>query len=266
MFDDYRYIADCHEIIGRLIRALKALDDLRFHLGARQTLDSYDDAADCVDRILWSLCGAVDVAARSLHHALKLPGSERKAKFHGDWYSDKFRPAYDQAMGISNVDHTQRALATVFTLRNTVHYRSLSAAGAVKEPAPYVGKERGRVRLLILSDVYEEIDPADHARWGIEQTATTMLPAAADLATGGHISNRCRFLVHRSVELDGRLREHPRQGRSLEAQQLLPSAPRQWTSGDDSAADWLPGVPGEFPPNNPGHQVRPARITTPTSR
>jgi hypothetical protein len=87
-------------------------------------------------------------------------------------------------MGISNVDQTQRALATVFTLRNTVHYRALSAAGAVKEPAPYVGKERGRVRLLIPSDVYEEIDPADHARWGIEQTATTMLPAAADLATG----------------------------------------------------------------------------------
>lgn len=55
-----QYKLDCSEVIGRLIRALKAWDDLRFHLGVLQTMDSYDDAADCVDRVLWSLCGAVD--------------------------------------------------------------------------------------------------------------------------------------------------------------------------------------------------------------
>ncbi len=74
---DARYIADTEQMIGRLIRALKALDDLRFHLGALQSADSYDDTADCVDRILWSLCGAVDIVARSLHVALKVVGPSR---------------------------------------------------------------------------------------------------------------------------------------------------------------------------------------------
>ncbi len=93
-FEDRRYLVDCREIIGRLIRSLKALDDLRFHLGALQTLDSYDDAADCVDRILWSLCGAIDVIARSMHHALKLSGDYRQAKFHAKgWYTNSFRPS-----------------------------------------------------------------------------------------------------------------------------------------------------------------------------
>ena len=188
-FDDRRYLVDCREVIGRLIRALKALDDLRFNLGALQTLDSYDDAADCVDRILWSLCGAVDVMARSMHHALVLNGEHRHAKFHlENWYYNSFRPPFQDAVGIDNVDITQEALATIFKLRNTVHYRALSAAGAIEEPAPYVGKERGRVRLLIPNDVYDEIDPAEHSRWGIEQNEVKHLigappESAADLAT-----------------------------------------------------------------------------------
>jgi hypothetical protein len=177
-------MTDCHEMIGRLIRALKACDDLRFHLGALQTIDSYDDVADCVDRILWSLCGAVDVLARSLHHALQLPGQARYAKLHGDWYTTKFRPAYAGAAGISNVDRTQAALATVFNLRNTIHYRALGAAGALNEPAPYVGKDRGCVRLLIPSDVYNQIDADERSRWGFEETATGFgMHATADLAT-----------------------------------------------------------------------------------
>jgi hypothetical protein len=181
---DRRYIADTQQMIGRLIRALKAFDDLRFHLGALQTTDSYDDVADCVDRILWSLCGAVDVAARSLHVALKVPGPSRNAKFHGEWYQKRFRPTYSHAVAIGNVDRTQAALATVFRLRNTIHSHALSAAGASTAPAPYVGKERGRVRLLIPRDVYEEIHPLDHARWGFEQAAPgSVLPATADLAT-----------------------------------------------------------------------------------
>ena len=145
-------------MIGRLIRATKAWDDLRFHLGALQTLDTYDDVANCVDRILWSLCGAVDVVARSLHRALHLTGTARHAKFHGGWYPTHFRPNYLQAAGIANVDSTQAALSTVFKLRNTIHSRSLRAVGALTEPAPYVGKEHGGVQLLIPHDVYNEID------------------------------------------------------------------------------------------------------------
>lgn len=178
------YMVDCSEMIGRLIRALKAFDDLRFHLGALQTTDSYDDAADCVDRVLWSLCGAVDVIARSLHKALQLPGTERNAKFHGDWYRVHLRPNYAQAAGISNVDATQAALSTIFKLRNTIHSHSLRAVGALAEPAPYVGKDHGRVQLLIPHDVYSEIDVSQRARWGFEEIAPgTALPAAADLAT-----------------------------------------------------------------------------------
>ncbi len=178
------YMADCNEMIGRLIRALKAWDDLRFHLGALQTMDSYDDVADCVDRVLWSLCGAVDVIARSLHKALHLSGSARNAKFHGDWYKDHFRPNYAQAAGITNVDATQAALSTIFKLRNTIHSHALQAVGALKEPAQYVGKDHGRVQLLIPRDVYDEIDVSQRVRWGFEEIAPgTGLPAAADLAT-----------------------------------------------------------------------------------
>lgn len=179
-----RYITDVREMIGRLIRALKASDDLRFHLGALQTLDAYDDVADCVDRILWSLCGAVDVLARSLHQALQLPGEPRFAKLHGDWYTTKFKPEYANAAGISNVDQTQAALATVFKLRNMIHYRALAAAGAFTEPAPYVGQDRGRVQLLVPSDVDNQIATDERARWGFEEVAPgTATPAAADLAT-----------------------------------------------------------------------------------
>ncbi len=182
---DRRFKTDCDEMIGRLIRVLKASDDLRFHLGALQNADAYDDVADCVDRILWSLCGAVDVLARSLHQALQLPGEARFAKLHtADWYSSKFKPAYATAAGISNVDQTQAALATVFKLRNTIHYRALTAAGAITAPAPYVGREHGRVQLLIPNDVYNQIDAAERVRWGFEEIAPgTALPAAADLAT-----------------------------------------------------------------------------------
>lgn len=180
----HEYMADCSEMIGRLIRALKAWDDLRFHLGALQTMDSYDDAADCVDRVLWSLCGAVDVIARSLHRALQLPGSERFAKFHGSWYTDHFRPNYAQAAGITNIDATQAVLSTIFKLRNTIHSHSLRAVGALQEPAKYAGKEHGRVQLLIPRDVYNEIDVSQRTRWGFEEIAPgTALPAAADLAT-----------------------------------------------------------------------------------
>ena len=180
----HEYMADSSEMIGRLIRALKAWDDLRFHLGALQTMDSYDDVADCVDRVLWSLCGAVDVIARSLHRALQLPGTERNAKFHGDWYRVHFRPNYAQAAGIANVDDTQAVLSTIFKLRNTIHFHSLRAVGALKEPAPYVGKDRGRVQLLIPRDVFNEIDVSQRARWGFEEIASgTALPATADLAT-----------------------------------------------------------------------------------
>ena len=179
-----RYSTDCHEMIGRLIRVLKAFDDLRFHLGALQTSDSYDDVADCVDRILWSLCGAVDVIARSLHYALQLRGQARYAKFQSDWYRDKFRPNYSDAAGIPDVDRTQAALATVFELRNTVHYRALRASGVVNQPAPYVGRDRGRVRLIIPNDVYNRIDADERARWGFEEIDTDVgMRATADLAT-----------------------------------------------------------------------------------
>jgi hypothetical protein len=179
-----RYNTDCREMIGRLIRALKAFDDLRFHLGALQTSDSYDDVADCVDRILWSLCGAVDVIARSLHYALQLRGQARYAKFHGDWYRDKFRPNYSHAAGIPDVDRTQAALATVFELRNTVHYRALRASGVMNEPVPYVGRDRGRVRLIIPNDVYNRIDADERSRWGFEEIDTDFgMCATADLAT-----------------------------------------------------------------------------------
>lgn len=147
-------------------------------------MDTYDDVTDCVDWVLWSLCGAVDVIARSLHRALELPGNARNAKFHGDWYKKHFRPNYAQAAGIANVDATQAVLGTIFKLRNTIHSHSLRAVGALKEPAPYVGKDHGRVQLLIPYDVYNEIDVSQRARWGFEEVAPgTALSAAADLAT-----------------------------------------------------------------------------------
>ena len=66
------------------------------------------DGADALDRVLVSLCSAVDVIARSLHKALQLPGSDRNAKFHGEgWYEKKFRPTYEDANGIAILDRMQ---------------------------------------------------------------------------------------------------------------------------------------------------------------
>jgi hypothetical protein len=77
---DSGYLRDAREMIGRFQRALKAFDDLRFHMGSFPTIELYDDIGDCLDRVLVNLCGAVDMMARSMHHAFQLAGSQLQRK------------------------------------------------------------------------------------------------------------------------------------------------------------------------------------------
>jgi hypothetical protein len=185
--EDVRYFEACREMIGRLLRALKAFDDLRFHIGSFQSVEAYDDAGDCIDRIMLSLCGAVDVMARSLHFALQLSGSERNAKLHNtSWYKDNVRTIYANAAGITQVDAAQKSIETVFKLRNTIHNRALQASGATEPPASYVQLERGRMNLVVPSDIYQELGADERMAWGLRvigQSPGGDGVVAADLAT-----------------------------------------------------------------------------------
>lgn len=82
---DARYVADTQQMVGRLIPALKAFDDLRFHLGALQMTDSYDDA-----RTAWTAyCGRY--AVRSMwprghctwRSKLRVPRATRSSRGSG---------------------------------------------------------------------------------------------------------------------------------------------------------------------------------------
>lgn len=184
---DLRSLAQCRGMIGRLLRALKAFDHLRFHIGSYPGVETYDDVGDCVDRIMLSLCGAVDVMARSLHFALQLPGSERNAKLHStSWYNDNVRPVYANAPGITQLDAAQGSIALVFKLRNTIHSSALQATTATSEPARYVQLERGRTSLIVPSDIYDDLSADERTDWGL--TVVGQSPGgdnviAADLAT-----------------------------------------------------------------------------------
>jgi hypothetical protein len=183
---DQSYMRDAREMIGRLNRALKGFDDLRFHMGSALNSDSFDDIADCLDRVLVSLCGAVDVIARSLHRALDLPGSARNTKLHRtSWYTANVRSIFANAEGIQQLDHAQRLLESVFRLRNTIHSAALQAAGASTEPASYVELGRGRMNLIVPDDTYQDLGQAERSAWGlsiVEQPSTGSSVAAADLA------------------------------------------------------------------------------------
>ncbi|MGY1976484.1 hypothetical protein [Nocardia gipuzkoensis] len=170
-------------MIGRLLRALKAWDDVLFHIGSCLSAEVTDDAADGVDRVLLSVCGAVDVLARSMHRALRLSGTERGAKLHSEqWYSSKFRPTYAAAAGIDELDRLQRYLPIVFELRNSIHSHALEAIGAFDAPAQFVELSRGRMNLAIplsSAESLQQLDSTEQQRWGVRLVGPLVI---ADLA------------------------------------------------------------------------------------
>ncbi|WP_138845903.1 hypothetical protein [Rhodococcus pyridinivorans] len=126
-----RFVADCESLIDRLARALRARDELIASVGALQTDDVIDDGADALDHVLVSLCGAVDVLARSLHTALQISGHERNAKLHRlDGYR-KLMSFYADAANKDLLDALQKHLAVVFSLRNSIHSRTLAAIASL---------------------------------------------------------------------------------------------------------------------------------------
>jgi hypothetical protein len=183
---DSRYLHDTREMIGRLNRALKAFDDLLFHMGSFPNSESFDDIGDCIDRVLVSLCGAVDVMARSLHHALRLSDTARNAKLHNKrWYTQNIGSIYANANGIQQLDDAQELLETVFWLRNTIHSTALQATGASSEPASYVEVGRGRMNLIVPHDTYQDLSQDERTAWGlsvVQHPETGNNVAAADLA------------------------------------------------------------------------------------
>lgn len=174
------YLDEANALIGRLLRALKARDDLIASIGAIQTADVADDGADALDRVLVSLCGAVDVIARSLHKALRLPGSERNAKFHAeDWYRKKFRAAYAGVEGIEDLDRVQGYLAGMFRLRNTIHSVALQAVGSVTaDPRTFVRVNVGRLDIVVPQDAVDVLDTSEGGgleHWGARRFGSVVL-------------------------------------------------------------------------------------------
>ncbi len=184
---DSRYLHDAREMIGRLNRSIKAYDDMLFHMGSFPSPESFDDIGDCVDRVLVSLCGAVDVIARSLHRALRLSGNARDAKLHNaKWYRNNIQTIFANANGIDQLDDAQVLLETVFWLRNTIHSTALQAAGPSTEPASFVELIRGRINLVVPDDTYQSFSQSERTAWGlstVRQPSTGKIIATADLAT-----------------------------------------------------------------------------------
>lgn len=179
---DRSYRREALEMIGRLSRAFKAFDDLLFYMGSYPSNDNYDDVGESIDRLLVSLCGAVDVMARSLSRALQLPDGTKNVRMHEKrWFKKNLRPIFENSAGWVQLAAAQQSLETVFRLRNTIHSISLQAAGAGEEPAAYVEKNRGRMNLMVPSEIYDSLHHDEQAAWGLSKTLGYHI--TADLAT-----------------------------------------------------------------------------------
>lgn len=178
------YLVECRAMIGRLLRALKVKDEFVYYLGSYQDHEVMDDAADCMDRILVSLCGAVDVLARSMHNALQLGGSNFNAKLHNtDWYTKKFRPTYEHAPGIQALDDSQKSLSVVFELRNTIHSLALEAMGSIGPTVNFFQPDRGRLNVLIpeRSAVAMRKTAGGLQAWGAQEMGPAVVADAATM-------------------------------------------------------------------------------------
>lgn len=186
-----RYSADAESLIDRLSRALRSRDNLFASIGALQTEDVRDDGADALDHALVSLCGAVDVMARSIHAARWLKGSERNAKLHVDNGYKALLSAYDAVPGRDALDEKQKLLGVVFQLRNTIHSRTLAAITSLRVTGrglPTVGI--GRLDVVIPEEAAESMrDPAvgGLAFWGAHDIGDRPL-VVADLP---HLLDQC---------------------------------------------------------------------------
>ncbi|SNT47290.1 hypothetical protein SAMN05421642_12426 [Rhodococcoides kyotonense] len=178
------YLDECRAMIGRLLRALKVKDELIYYLGSYQNHEVMDDAADCMDRILVSLCGAVDIMARSVHNALQVPGNNFNAKLHNtDWYTKKFRPTYERASGIDVLDDMQAMLSVVFELRNTIHSLALEAMGSIGPTVNFFQQDRGRLNVLIpeRSAATMRKTTGGLESWGARQVGSDVVADAATM-------------------------------------------------------------------------------------
>lgn len=175
-----RFVADCESLIDRLARALRARDELIASVGALQTDDVIDDGADALDHVLVSLCGAVDVLARSLHTALQVSGSEHNAKLHRRDGYHKLLSFYADAEGKDLLDEFQRHLAVVFSLRNSIHSRTLAAIASLTVSAHGVPSlHAGRLDLVIPPETVEAVK--DESGGGFEYWG------ARELGASGHV-------------------------------------------------------------------------------
>jgi hypothetical protein len=192
------YLEECRAMIGRLLRTLKVKDEFIFYLGSHQSHEVMDDAADCMDRILVSLCGAVDVAARSMHKALQVNGNDFTAKLHNtDWYKKKFRPTYAHVSSIDELDALQARLTVVFELRNTIHSLALEAMGSIGPTVNFFKEDRGRlnVRIPERSATAMRNGMGGLARWGAREIGQHVIADAATMVNAC-IRSVFEFLDH----------------------------------------------------------------------
>ncbi|MBF6428328.1 hypothetical protein IU440_26995 [Nocardia cyriacigeorgica] len=183
------HLAACSEMINRLMRALRAYDDLLMHLGQASSSESSEDAAEALDLMLLMLCGAIDVLARSLHAALGLPKAPKNAKMHlnEQYYTPHIRPLFADHPDIERLDALQTGIRVVFDLRNTVHNHSLKAMGGGLTPALGAPVAKGRRTLMIPPDSGETLfglDEKFRRQWGIGTAAGFHeVPVLSDVVT-----------------------------------------------------------------------------------
>lgn len=125
--DDLIYLGGA--VFQRVVRVLRARDDLLRAMNQAQDNDVADDALTALDTCLVFLVGAVDATARVAHAVLCLPPEDSNT---AAWQKDRWlRDVTAQAPGLSAVVTTGTAghdtLTILRLLRNTVHAAGLQA-------------------------------------------------------------------------------------------------------------------------------------------
>lgn len=115
-------------LLRRVQTSLQSRDELHIALNLKQNNDTAREVLDCLDVILVSLMGAVDVAARVAHQVLSLQSDI----YHAAWQKERWLKevkAKDAALAAVVGPDTpgKRTITILRLLRNSVHGEALSS-------------------------------------------------------------------------------------------------------------------------------------------
>ncbi|WIG60499.1 MAG: hypothetical protein OJF49_003247 [Ktedonobacterales bacterium] len=113
-------------LLSRVAKALQERDDVHIALNLPTNNDTSDEALGCLDNVLVSLMGAVDVAARVAHQVLTLSRGERSAGWQlEDWLKRVAARAPALAAVVDPGAPGEHTLTILRLLRNSVHGAAL---------------------------------------------------------------------------------------------------------------------------------------------